>query len=152
MPSIDVPGRDHRCLQASRTARIPPQVWRHCRLASCTETTWPAGGQPGKIRIRNRDRTELLLEKHLLASHRSPLFEHASLGSGSQAAKRIHRTVQSQKRLKNGGQQEHSRSYVLIFIEINRHFRATAEGNTRVRIHPADTRAALNIYNAFDLR
>src|SRR5262245_61179355 len=142
MPWIDVPGRNHHCWRASRTARIPLQAWQHCRLASGTETTWLAAVQPGKIRIRNRDRTELLLEKHLLASHRSPLFEHASLGSRSQAAKGIHRTVQSQKRLKNGGQQEHSGSYVLIFIEINGHFRATTEGNTRIRIHSADTGAA----------
>src|SRR5438552_16994892 len=62
--------------RGSQNGRTHPPGWQRRPLPCDKEITGPGGARLERIRIRNHDRTVLLLKKHLFAGHWSPLFEH----------------------------------------------------------------------------
>jgi len=86
-----------------------------------------------------------------------PPYEHAKQDDILDAcallltAERIQRAVQTQESLQHRRQQEHARSDVLVFVEINGDIRSPAKRHARLRIHAAHTGAARDANDACDL-
>src|SRR5262245_31684216 len=79
---LEIPWRDER-----QNEQVLLPALRFRLLLFDEASIVKAGAPPERTRIRNHDRTALLLQKNLFASHWSPLFEHSSFRFCGHAAK-----------------------------------------------------------------